>query len=75
MESLKKTDVPKDGNIMGGRFIHNLKTVGTPNETAKVRFVSQGFNDKDKPSMARDTSTLQTASIRMVLSMASVNNF
>lgn len=76
---VNKSDIPKDGNIMGevgeGRFIHTSKNVGTSNETAKVRLVAQGFNDKNMAYMVHDTNTLQTASIRLVLSTEAAKQF
>lgn len=35
-------------HIIGGRFVLSLKNYGTPNETAKVRLIAQGFSDRDK---------------------------
>lgn len=42
---------------------------------AKIRFVAQGFHDKDKPFMVPNTSKLRSSSIRLILSAASIHKF
>lgn len=72
---VEQGSVPKNANVMGGRFILTLKNYGTPEECAKVRYVAQGFRDRDKPYMVHDTSTLRISSIRLILSIAAVMQF
>lgn len=71
---VKACTVGKNSNILGGRFILKLKNYETPNEMAKVRFVAQGFDDRDKPFMVHDTSTLRSTSIRLIRSTAAIRN-
>lgn len=60
---------------MGGCFELTLKNYQTSEERTKVRFFAQGYDDRDKPFLVHDTSTLRFSSIRIVLSSASWNNF
>lgn len=70
-----EVDVYDGGRIISGRFILSLKNYGTPNEKAKVRFIAQGFLDRDKSYVVHDTSTLRAASIRIILSVAAIERF
>lgn len=65
----------KDSNILGGRFVLSLKNFGMPNEMAKVRFVTQGYYDKDKPFTVHEISTLRSSSIQLIISSASIYHF
>lgn len=69
---VNKKDVDENANILGGRFVLTLKNLGTPNETPKVRFVAQSYNDREKTSMVHDASTLRFSSIRVVISVANI---
>lgn len=71
-QKVSEADIPKNANILGGLFILSLKNCNTPGEKAKVRYVEQGFNDRDKPYMVHDVSTLRMSSIRIVLSTSAV---
>lgn len=64
--------IPRNANIVSGRFALTLKNYGTLEEVPKVRYVSQGFNDSEKPYLAHDVTTLRPTSIREVLSVAPV---
>lgn len=72
---ISEASIPKNANILGGRFILSLKNCDTPDEKAKVRYVAQGFKDHDKPYMVHDVSTLRVSSIRTVLSVAVIKGF
>lgn len=72
---VKRGTIGPDANVMGGRFIYTLKNYGTPSEQAKERYVAQGFDDKEKPYIVHDTSTLRASSIRAILSVAGVSGF
>lgn len=72
---VKRSELPPDANILGGRFIFSLKNYGTPSEMAKVRFVAQGYRDKDKPFMVHDASSLRASSIRIILAVAACLGF
>lgn len=45
------------------------------NDMAKARFAAQGFDDRDKPFMVHDISTLSSSSVRLILSTASFYHF
>lgn len=69
---VEKSKIPKGSNVVGGRFIHTLKNHLTPEECAKVRYVAQGFADQLKKMLAHDVTALRPASIRLILSIASI---
>lgn len=71
-ERVKESSISHDANIVGGRFIHTLKNFQTPEEMAKVRYVAQGFADFMKHMLAHDVTALRPASIRLILSIASI---
>lgn len=71
-KNVKQADVPRDINILGGRFVFTLKNYRTPEEMAKARYVAQGFGDKEKRKMVHDTSTIRPSSIRIILSLAAI---
>lgn len=52
---VNKSNIQKNANILGGRFIHMLKNIGTLNKAAKVRLVAQGFGNKDESPMIHNT--------------------
>ena len=55
-------EVPRDANVIGGRFANVLKNVGTEKEFGKARYVAQGYSHKMKPFVVRNTPThLQTS--------------
>lgn len=68
-------DLQKDANIMGGRFVLTLKNYQTPNESAKVRYVAQGYNDRDRPFLVHDATSIRVSSIRILQSAAKVLGF
>lgn len=72
---VKRSELPPDANILGGRFIFSLKNYSTPSETAKVRFVAQGYRDKYKPFMVHDASGLRASSILIILAVAACLGF
>lgn len=75
LRRIVKTKIDKDYNILGGRFILSLKSFGTPNEMVKVRFVAKGLDDRHKPFMVHDTSTLRSSSIQLIISNELIYNF
>lgn len=66
----KKKSKIKNANVLEGRFIHTLKNIGTQNEAINVRFVAQGFSDKDEQLMVYDSTALRPSSIRLIFSTA-----
>ena len=45
--------MPKNANILGGRFVLAIKDEGTKDEVWKARFVVQGYRDKLKRLLYR----------------------
>lgn len=56
--TFKEAQVPKDANVLGGRFIMTLNICNTTDEKENIRYVAHGFNDRDKPYMVHDASTI-----------------
>lgn len=67
-----KSNIPRNANIVGGRFINTLKNYKSPDEIAKVRYVAQGFADFLKSMLAHDVTSLRPTSIRLILCIAAV---
>lgn len=72
---VKRGELKSDSNVMGGRFIYSLKSYETSPEMAKVRYVAEGYSDKDKPFMVHDAGSLRASFIRIVLSTAACLRF
>lgn len=62
--------IPKGVSVLCGRFVHTLKTYLTPEETEKVRYVAEGFDNTLKRLLAHDVTALKPASIRLILCLA-----
>lgn len=45
---MKRQGLPKDANILGGRYFLTIKEFGTGNETPKARYFAQGHLVKVK---------------------------
>ena len=60
---------------MGGRFVLTLKDVGKESETAKARYVAQGFNDTEKDFVVHNAVTLRHSSVRTVLSFSVIKGY
>lgn len=67
--------IPRNANIVGGRFANVLKNVGTDKEFAKARFVAQGFNDRMKPFIVHNTPTLRQTSSKIMVSASVILGF
>lgn len=71
----KKSSHKKDparSNIIGGRFVLTLKTFRTLDATAKVQYIPLGYAAIEEPCMVHDVTTLRSASIRLLLSIAAI---
>lgn len=55
---------------MGGWFILTLKRYSNSEGKAKVRFVAQCFDDRDKQFSVYNTSIIKPSSNRMILPVA-----
>lgn len=58
----KHKDVTDESTITGERLITTLKNYDTPEEKAKLRFVAQEYNNRDKPIIVYDVSLLRFSS-------------
>lgn len=67
--------LPPDANVLESRLIDSLKNVDTSGEMVRVRYVAQGFGDKDKPVIVHKTSSLHASSIQLILSVAAAPGF
>lgn len=72
MKVVKKQSLPEGANIVGGRFVHTLKHVGSPNEQPKSRYVAHGHKDRDKRFVVHNLSTLRQRSTKVVVSTSAV---
>lgn len=72
---VKRKDLPRGANVLGGRFVHALKHVGTPEEKGKSRYVVQGNKDKAKPFVVHNLSTLRQRSTKIIVSTSAVLGF
>ena len=70
-----KENVPKDANIIGGRFVLAIKDEGTKKEVWKARFVVQGYRDKLKTSLEHDAPTARQYSTRVLVGLAAIFGF
>lgn len=71
---VKERDLPAGSNIIGGRFVCNIKNVGTIDEGAKIRLIAQGFNDTRKDFIVHNNHTIRQSSIKLIVSTAAVLN-
>ncbi len=60
-----------NSNVISGRFANASMNVGAEKETAKPRYVSQGYKGKLKPFVAHNTPTLRQTSSKIIVSCAS----
>eukprot|EP00170_Pyropia_yezoensis_P002201 contig_9242_g2205 len=72
---VKRKDLSRGVNILGGRFVHALKHVGTPKEKGKSRYVVQGNRDKAKPFVVHNLSTQRQRSTKIIVSTSAVLGF
>ena len=70
-----REEIPKDANVLPGRFVLALKSTEDNNVKYKARYVIGGHRDRLKHMMVHSTSTLQPASIRLLLALATVHGF
>ena len=72
---VKMSSLPRNANILEGRFVCTVKNLGTMAEEAKARFVAQGHKDREKLFIVHDISTLRQTSTKLIISTAAVPNF
>ena len=70
-----KSEVPRNTNILGGRFVLAIKDEGTKDEVWKALFVVQRYRDKLKTSLVQDTATPRQHSTRILIGLAAICGF
>ena len=70
-----KEDLPKDANVLPGRFVLAIKSTDDGQVKFKARYVIGGHRDKLKQMMVHSTSTLQPHSIRLLLALSVAFDF
>lgn len=68
-------DVPKDANVLPGRFVLAIKSTIDNKTKYKARYVIGGHRDKLKDFMVHSAQVLQPASIRLLLAIAQIKHF
>ena len=68
-------EVPKDANVLNGRFVLTIKNKDTDDELYKARFVVQGHRDRDKKFLVHDSPNLRQSSIRLLVTVAAIFGF
>ena len=58
--------LPKNGTVLGVRFVLTLKKAGTKDKTPKARFVAQGFSDREKDFIIHNVTSLKQSSVRII---------
>lgn len=67
--------VPPRAVVLKSRFVDAIKNIGTPKELTKTQYVVQWNNDKEKPFIAHNNSTLRQSSTKLLVSTCAVLNF
>lgn len=74
-ELVRRSTFPRDSNILNGRVILSLNATDPSNPIHKGRFVVQGNEDKEKHVMVHNSSTARPASVRLLISVASMRGY
>ena len=72
---VKRSSNPKDSNIIGGRFVCEIKNANTVNAMPKARYVAQGYNDDMKDFIVHDAPSLRQATVKLIVSFAANKGF
>ena len=62
-----RDEVPKNVNILGGRFVLAIKNSKSDKEVWKASYVVQGHKDKLKTSLVHDVSAARQFSVNILL--------
>lgn len=68
-------DIPKDANLLPGRFVLAIKSKSTGEILFKARYVIGGHRDKYKALIVHASCTIQPSSIRLLLALAKMLDF
>ena len=72
---LLREDIPRNANVLPGRFVLAFKSTEDGKLKHKARYVIGGHRDRLKHMMVHSTSTLQPSSIRLLLALAAIHGF
>ena len=72
---VEKRDMPTGANVLGGRFVLDIKNFGSKDEKARARFVVQGHRDKEKDFLVHNTTSLRQRSVRIIVTFAAVKGY
>ena len=70
-----REEILPNGNVLPGRFVLSIKSTEFGDEKSKARYVIGGHRDRHKEFMVHTSQTLQPASVRLMLAIASLFNF
>lgn len=70
-----KRDVPKNGNILPGRFVLAIKSLVDRKIKFKARYVIGGHRDKLREYLIHSSNSTQPQSVRILLSLAALLDF
>ena len=70
-----REEIPRNLNILDGRFILVIKNPNTREEIYKARFVVQGHRDRDKAFLVHASPNLRQESVRPLFAIASIMGF
>ena len=73
--TVKTDDVTMNANIIGGRFICEIKDANTQFPKPKARFVAQGYNDDMKDYIVHDAPCLRQETVRLVVSFSAIMSY
>ena len=68
-------DIPKDGNVLPGRFVLAIKSSVDGRIKYKARYVIGGHCYKLKDLTVHSSTTLQPQSVRLLLALAAIFGF
>jgi hypothetical protein len=66
------SEVPKGARLFGSRFVDEIKNWGTDKTFEKSRLVIQAYNDIGKKEVLTQSPTIQRASQRLILCLATL---
>lgn len=70
-----REEVPRDANVLPGRFVLAIKSTEDGQVKFKARYVIGGHRDRMKAYMVHNATTLQPQSIRLLLALAAIHDF
>lgn len=63
---VNRTSVSACSNVLGGRLVISIKTIGTKEEMMKTRYVVKGHIGKEKETLIHNSLILRHRSVRLV---------